>query len=169
MGKRKGVKVEIANRVDGATFAADRLEQAVHRIAIDHGFEAGDVSLAIVSDAEIQELNRAHLQHDWPTDVISFVFEDDLRLEGEIIVSLDTAARVATERNVAVDDELLLYVIHGMLHLVGLDDLDEVAATEMREQEQHYLLAFGVPNADQHILRFLETEPESTDLGGGAA
>ncbi len=49
MGKRKGFKVEIANRVDGATFAADRLEQAVHRIAIDHGFEAGDVSWAIVS------------------------------------------------------------------------------------------------------------------------
>lgn len=160
MDERTGFHVEIADRIQVEGFDPHRLAQAARQIASDHAFADGEISLVIVGDDEIQELNRMHLAHDWPTDVISFVFEAEERLDGEIIVSIETAQTVAEERGVAWQDELLLYVIHGMLHLVGYDDLDDGSAAEMRLKEQHYLMANGVPHAERHAQEFHQTEPD---------
>ena len=63
------------------------------------------------------------MNHDWPTDVLSFVLDDDDgHLEGEVIISADTAAAAAAEVGWPAAAEQLLYVIHGMLHLVGYRD-----------------------------------------------
>ena len=75
-------------------------------------------------------------------------------LEGEIVVSADTAGRSAPEYGWPADDELLLYVIHGVLHLVGFDDTTPQAAVAMRERERFYLEACGVrPPADDAQAR----------------
>ena len=96
-------------------------------------------------------LNRKYLDHDYPTDVLSFVLEEDGgRLDGEIIASSDYATREAEIYKWTAEDEILLYVIHGSLHLVGYDDLDPASKQKMREAERYYLAPFGLtPRYDE--------------------
>ena len=93
--------------------------------------------MAAVDDRTIHQLNRRYLDHDYPTDVLSFVLEEGPgTVEGEIIVSGDTAAASAPGYGWPAQDELLLYVIHGMLHLVGYDDKSPADAARMRQAER---------------------------------
>ena len=139
------MRVEISNRQTSLAFDEQRLHAAIRQIMEDAGVTDGDVSLAIVDDREIHALNRQFLQHDYPTDVLSFLLERDAqRLEGEIIVSAGTASRLAEQVGWPAEDELLLYVIHGALHLVGYDDGDPRSLAEMRAQERRHLGSFGL-------------------------
>ena len=103
-----------------------------------------------MDDQSIHTLNRRYLGHDSPTDVLSFLLEKvDDYLEGEVIVSVQTAAARAPRYGWTTADELLLYTIHGVLHLVGYDDRQARARKRMRERESYYLTQFGVePQAD---------------------
>ena len=132
-----------------------RFHQAAAWVADQFGLKSISASIAIVDDPTIQELNRRHLQHDWPTDVISFVFNAQHReVEGEIIVSADTAQRLCNQAGWQQADEILLYVVHGLLHLAGLDDVDEVQQECMRRYEQQCMQALQVSGADEHIQRW---------------
>jgi probable rRNA maturation factor len=128
----------------------DRMKKAIRAIAADYGWTAGEISVALVSDAEIRAINQTHLAHDYATDVISFdLTEGDEILEGEIIASVETADRESADHHWQGDDELLLYVIHGMLHVVGLRDKSENEILEMRDAESHYLDLLGVRAASE--------------------
>jgi probable rRNA maturation factor len=145
--------IEIAFTNQQTTQAIDetRLTDAARMVLTEEGVAEADLSLAIVDDSTIHDLNRRYLQHDYPTDVISFVLDPGPpRLEGEVIVSADTAAAASTRFGWRFEDELLLYVIHGTLHLVGYDDLTEEAQVRMRAAERRYLLRMGlVPRYDE--------------------
>ena len=122
------------------------LSRVTREILRDHGISRGAISIAIVDDPTIRRLNNQYLQHDYETDVLSFVLEQDPGvglLEGEIIVSFDTATNVAAELNAKPADELLLYVIHGTLHLVGFGDKNDADKLEMRAAERKYMTAAG--------------------------
>jgi probable rRNA maturation factor len=122
-----------------------QLREAVQAIVRDAGVERGSISLAIVDDATIHELNRRHLGHDYVTDVLSFVLESgEGCLEGEVIASLETAARRAPEFGWTAAEELLLYIVHGALHLVGHDDQEPDARRAMRAAERKYLSRSGI-------------------------
>jgi probable rRNA maturation factor len=117
----------------------------VQRVLAGEGIEKAVISIAVVDDPTMHQLNRQYLQHDYPTDVLSFLLEDDDdRIEGEIIISADYAAREAEQFGWSPQDEMLLYVIHGSLHLVGYDDLEPEFKTEMRAKEREYLATFGL-------------------------
>lgn len=137
--------VEIANQQSALAIDEERLRNSAAAILRDAGYAEGSLSLAVVDDPTIHELNVRHLAHDYPTDVLSFALLDEPpRLEGEVIVSADTALTNAAEYGWPAEDELLLYVIHGVLHLAGHRDKadDEVAA--MRAAEARYLRLAGV-------------------------
>ena len=120
-----------------------RMKKAIRSIAGDYGWTDGDISIALMSDPEIQDLNRKHLSHDYATDVISFDLSNNNDfLEGEIIASVETADREAVEHGWQGDDELLFYVIHGMLHIVGLSDKKTKDKKIMRDAERYYLGLF---------------------------
>ena len=119
------------------------------------------LSVSIVDNATIHRLNREHLQHDYPTDVISFQLDfardddapDDapaeLRavgaiIEGEIIASAEMAAEMAATGQWSPIDELTLYVIHGLLHICGYDDLSPEEKTIKRSRERAILNALGL-------------------------
>ena len=122
-----------------------RLKKAVRLVLQDANIRTAEISIAIVSDERMQELNRHYLQHDYPTDVLSFLLNHDeaaQSLEGEIIASSDYAAREAVRYGWSTDDELLLYVIHGCLHLVGYDDTMPAGKQAMRQAEAKYLAQF---------------------------
>jgi probable rRNA maturation factor len=124
-----------------------RLKQAARVVLQGAGIQSGEISIAVVTDARMHELNRQYLQHDYPTDVMSFVLDNNAAtksLDGEIIVSSDYAAREAARYGWTNDDELLLYVIHGCLHLVGHDDTTAAGQAAMRAAEAKYLQQFGL-------------------------
>jgi probable rRNA maturation factor len=122
-----------------------RLMDAARAVLQDSAYSSAAISLAIVDDDAIHALNRRHLEHDWPTDVLSFVLDDDgEHLEGEVILSADTAATAAEELGHSAAEEQLLYVVHGMLHLVGYDDKSDADAQKMRAAEARFLRHLGV-------------------------
>jgi probable rRNA maturation factor len=139
------VQIQFACECDGIHLDEDQARQAIAAILQDAGVRRGSISIAIVDDPQIHELNRRYLDHDYPTDVLSFVLEreGDL-LEGEVVVSADTALRTAQRLNWPAEHELLLYVVHGTLHLAGYDDLDPASKVQMRQQERLVLARAGI-------------------------
>ena len=149
------LQMSVTYNVDTMRDDSDRFRAALRWVASQYGYSSMDVSLAIVDDPTIHELNREHLQHDWPTDVITFVFEQfDEQVEGEIIASADTATRLSQSAGWSPEDELLLYVIHGLLHLAGLDDVEADDQQEMRQAEYRCLLHLQVPGAEDFLNRW---------------
>jgi probable rRNA maturation factor len=136
--------VSLANEQATHAIDAESLVAAATAVLEQSHFDSAQISLAVVDDPTIHELNRRHLNHDWPTDVLSFVLEDrDGHLEGEVIISAETAAAAASEIGWPASTEQLLYVIHGMLHLVGYRDKTELDAQKMRDTERAILARFG--------------------------
>jgi probable rRNA maturation factor len=139
--------IEIADEQSLQAVDHSRLKKAVREVLKEAGVRSGEISIAIVADPRMHELNRQYLNHDYPTDVLSFVLERDEAggtLDGEIVVSADYAAREAKRFDWTTDDELLLYVIHGCLHLVGHDDQTLEGRSAMRAAETKHLAALGL-------------------------
>jgi len=139
------LRVFVAN--EQTTLAVDeaQLQAAVRAVLDESPYATGSVSIAVVDDSAIHQINRQYLQHDYPTDVLSFVLEDQVPfLEGELVVSSDTASRSASEYGWPAASELLLYVIHGALHLVGYRDKQPKETEEMRAQEAKHLRKMGI-------------------------
>lgn len=128
---------------------AEPLESVIDLIVSEAGYDQGSISLAVVDDPTIHRVNRQFLEHDYETDVLSFVLDrHDDYLEGEVIVSYDTALRLAPEIGWTPAEELLLYAIHGALHLIGMDDHSPEDEAEMRLAERKYLRRMGVTPVD---------------------
>ena len=159
-------QLSLANQQSEHAVEDERLLGAARRVLADAEFDSAAISLAVVDDPAIHELNRRFLDHDWPTDVLSFVLDErDGHLEGEVVLSADTAATSARECGWPATDEQLLYVIHGMLHLVGYDDKSEAEAQAMRAAEQFYLRECGVDLPEE--ARVLGDAPASIRRAGG--
>lgn len=152
----------IANEQTTLAVDEDLLRRAVEWIVAEAGIRQATISLAIVDDPTIHRLNREYLQHDYATDVLSFLLEQEAdSLEGEVIVSADTAAERAAEFGWSPHDELLLYVVHGTLHLVGYNDHKPEERQAMRRQERACLAQFGLEH------RFEEETPPALRRGRG--
>jgi probable rRNA maturation factor len=120
--------------------------KAAQLVLEDSSYPAATISIAVVDDPTIHELNVEFLDHDYPTDVLSFVLEEDpAHLEGEIVVSADTALREAAAAHWPPERELLLYVLHGILHLVGYRDKTVATRKKMLAAEARYLELLGIP------------------------
>lgn len=134
-----------------SSWLTDRLGDVVRRLGVD----AVELSIAIVDDAMMSRLHRRHLDDPATTDVLTFDLRDDPfvgapeagllpPVDGELVLCLDEARRRAGERGHSTDRELLLYAVHGLLHLVGYDDQDPEAAARMHAKEDELLEAIGV-------------------------
>lgn len=139
------ISIEIADQQQAMQIDGIRLKEAVESILRDEKIEAAQISLAVVDDPAIRELNNRYLRHDYATDVLSFVLEQSPgRLEGQLVVSAETAVERSRQYGWQPQDELLLYVIHGALHLVGVGDAEPAEREEMRRREALYLSRFGL-------------------------
>ncbi len=155
------------------------LECVICRVLVEQEIDVATISLALVSDEQIHDLNRQFLGHDYPTDVISFRLDEPSATEGqshislsdadknsfdgadaensfeavsqrtatgllgELVVSYETATREASLHGWTPQAELLLYVVHGLLHLCGYDDLTDEARPVMRSRERELLAIWG--------------------------
>lgn len=127
-------------------FAA--LKDAARVVLEGEGVREAAVTLAFVDDPHIHRLNKQFLNHDAPTDVLTFPSSAPgaKKLEGDVVIGYQTAEEYAADRGHAVGPELVLYVVHGCLHLCGYTDTDPRGAAEMRRKEREYLGKLGVPD-----------------------
>lgn len=140
----------VSIHVNQDSFAIDRARLREVVRAVLEGEKEGDyeISLAFVDNPTIHALNKRYLNHDEPTDVLSFPLSDPgaKKLSGELVIGVEVAQQQAAEHGHDVQAELALYIIHGLLHLCGYDDKTDAAAKEMRARERHYLAALGLPD-----------------------
>ncbi len=94
----------------------------IKQVAADHGRRIGEVGYMFVSDEKILEVNNEYLGHDYYTDVITFDYDEDDVINGDIVISLDTVRSNAEMFHKSYEDELHRVIIHGILHLCGIND-----------------------------------------------
>ena len=153
--------IDIADEQSVIDVDSARMRLAVEHILHEASIDRAQVSVAVVDDPTIHKLNRDYLEHDYATDVLSFVLErSPEHLEGQVVVSADTARREADCYGWPPEDELLLYVIHGALHLVGHDDTTPSSRAQMREEEKIHLGHFGLVPHWTEKPTSQQTEPE---------
>ncbi len=135
----------VTNQQSALPIDPARIKRAVRTVLGEKGIGRGRVGVAVVDDDAIAELHQRYLQDPEPTDVLSFPLGvGPGYIEGEIVVSAERAAAVAPQYGWTAQDELLLYVIHGALHLVGYDDTTPRRRAEMRRRQRICLAQLGV-------------------------
>ena len=91
-------------------------------MAADYGRKVGDIGYLFCDDEKILEVNREYLQHDYYTDIITFDYDEDDIISGDLVISLDTVRSNAELFNKTYEEELYRVIIHGILHLCGIND-----------------------------------------------
>jgi probable rRNA maturation factor len=139
--------VRIALRSGEVPKVEAKVRKAIRAALRRHGVVRARISVALVNDAAMARLNRDHLGHNGPTDVLSFDLRDEASekkaIDGEIVMSVDMAMKQARERGHAVEAELALYAVHGTLHLLGYDDRRKADAARMHAMEDEVLSSIG--------------------------
>ena len=108
-----------AGALPGAPLAL--IARAVYRTLAAEGTSSGELSIALLADAEMKELNRRYLERDGPTDVLAFSLGGDDDVVGDVYVGFEQAKRQASELGIPLDEELARLAIHGTLHVLGHD------------------------------------------------
>ena len=112
----------------------------IHTVAKTHGKNIGEISYLFCNDKKILEINRQYLQHDYYTDIITFDYSEESTISGDIFISLETVLSNSQKYNTPFIQELYRVIIHGILHLCGMQDDSEEKEKEMREAEDRALL-----------------------------
>ena len=145
--KKEKFLLEILDVQEAMIVNLEKVRSVCERILDDSGIRSGKISVVLVDGKTIQQYNRDFLQHDYPTDTISFPIEDRRNegyLEGDVLVCPEMAMERAKEFDWTAEEEFLLYVVHGMLHLCGFDDTTPKQQATMQEKEREYLATLGI-------------------------
>lgn len=126
----------------GPKFHRVLLYRLASRILKEEHCSARNITIVLVDDNFLLNLNRKFLQHDYKTDVISFDLGEEGVIEGEIYVSVDRARVQAKRYKVKTEMEVLRLIIHGILHLTGWDDKTRSQKLKMRRRENEYISWF---------------------------
>ena len=117
----------------------------VRRVAAGYGKRVGEVAYIFCDDEKILEVNRQYLNHDYYTDIITFDYSNRRRISGDMVISLDTVRTNAEQFAKSYDSELLRVIIHGVLHLCGINDKGP-GEREIMEQHENEALAIVPSN-----------------------
>lgn len=111
----------------------------IKKVAELHGKKVGDLSYLFCSDDHILEVNKEYLQHDYYTDIITFDYTEGDVISGDIVISVDTIATNAEKFNTSFESEFFRVVIHGVLHLCGINDKGPGEREIMEQHEDEAL------------------------------
>ncbi len=130
----------------------EKINRVLQTLLEDERVVDAEISLALVDNPTLRELNVQYLGHDYDTDVLSFLLEEEQfdetdptkrgagkKIDGELIISTDMACHMALEYSWSAENEMLLYIVHGTLHLLGYDDLTDQERPIMRQREKEVL------------------------------
>ncbi len=110
----EGVKVPVLKRREASSW--------IRSVAAKYGKKCGEIAYIFCDDEKILEVNRTYLQHDYYTDVITFDYSEGNVISGDIFISLDTVKSNAAQYGQAYETEIYRIIIHGILHLCGIND-----------------------------------------------
>ncbi|MEO1994765.1 MAG: rRNA maturation RNase YbeY [Planctomycetaceae bacterium] len=170
-------QIDIADRQDCLPIDQSHLRRVAESVLRDESVTNAQLSIALVDGPSMRELNRAYLDHDYDTDVLSFDLSDAVSahigenasqqtgrsIEGEIVISSEMAAQVAAGFDWSPQDEVVLYLVHGLLHLVGYDDSTVEQKAVMRTRERELLKGWNLSP------RYSDPHPSAGDEVGGRA
>lgn len=111
----------------------------IRAVAATHGRKVGELGYMFVSDERILEVNREYLGHDYYTDVITFDYDEGNVVNGDVVISLDTVRSNAEQLGKEYEEELRRVIIHGVLHLCGINDKGPGEREIMEEAENKAL------------------------------
>ena len=133
----------ISYQTDGIKMPAIKKRETtawIKAVASSYEKKVGEIAYIFCSDEKILEVNKEYLQHDYYTDIISFDYCEDNVISGDIFISLDTVKSNSEQFNTSYNDELHRTIIHGILHLCGINDKGE-GEREIMEAEENKALA----------------------------
>ena len=108
------------------------------------GFDLNQLQIIFVSEEYIHEVNKQFLTHDYSTDIITFGYSENRKqIEGEIYISVDDAAMNARKYKVETNNEIIRLIIHGILHLLGFDDMNKEDKKVMKREENRLVKLFS--------------------------
>lgn len=132
----------------------DTVRKAVYKVGELYELDNAEVSITFTDNEHIHEINRTYRKVDRPTDVISFALNegDEPEIEGgapinvlgDIIISVEKAIEQAKEYGHSVEREIAFLTVHGMLHLLGYDHIEEADRKEMRHEEDFVMDKLGI-------------------------
>ena len=108
-------------------------------IALDFKKKIGNISIIFTSDEYLLDINKKYLNHDYYTDIITFNYNEENVVSGDLFISLDRIKENSILQNQAFDEEVIRIIIHGFLHLNGINDKSVIEKTEMTKFENLYL------------------------------
>ncbi|MBO5015347.1 MAG: rRNA maturation RNase YbeY [Bacteroides sp.] len=111
----------------------------IKKVAATYGKKVGEIAYIFCSDEKILEVNRQYLEHDYYTDIITFDYTEGNRIGGDLFISLDTVRTNAEQFNQPYERELYRVIIHGILHLCGINDKGPGEREIMEEAENKAL------------------------------
>ena len=132
------ILINIFNESSRKKIPRKKIISSLEKLFIAESYKEATINLIFLDDEAIKELNKKYLNHDYSTDVISFCLEEE-PLEGEVYISVETAESNSIEYNTKFTDELTRYAIHGVLHIIGYDDISLEDREKMRILEDKYL------------------------------
>jgi rRNA maturation RNase YbeY len=106
---------------------------------INHYKKLGDINIIFCSDKYLLKINKQYLNHNYYTDVITFNYNNQNKINGDIFISIDTVKQNSITFNTNFDNEILRVIIHGILHLIGYNDKTKKEQKLMREKENELL------------------------------
>ena len=132
----------ISYQTDGVKMPAIKRRETtawIKKVAASHGRKVGDIAYIFCNDEKILEVNRQYLQHDYYTDIITFDYDEDDVISGDLFISLDTVRTNAEQVGATYEEELHRVIIHGILHLCGINDKGPGEREIMEENENQAL------------------------------
>lgn len=120
----------------------DKVRKWIVKVADNYGFSVVKLNYCFCDDDYILETNRKFLQHDYFTDIITFDYTNHDRISGDMVISLDTVASNALSVGESYEHELLRVIIHGVLHLCGINDKGPGEREIMEAAENQALTSF---------------------------
>lgn len=120
-----------------------KVSEWIKTIAASYNKKIADISYIFCSDKRILEINREYLQHDYYTDIITFDYSEGNTIAGDIFISIDTVKSNSIQYETDFIEELHRVIIHGILHLCGINDKTEAEQAEMTMNENKALEIFN--------------------------
>ena len=132
------------HEIERTEFTARELEDWIKRVEVSLKVPVREIQYVFCNDEYLYEMNMLYLNHDTYTDIITFDYGDGAVLHGDIFISVDRVAENAKDLGIAVKEELLRVMAHGLLHMIGLKDKTEKEKTRMRAEEEVLMKLFHV-------------------------
>jgi probable rRNA maturation factor len=120
-------------------FPKNTIKNWIKSVIQSNNFKIGSISYIFCADDYILQVNKEYLNHDYFTDIISFNYNENKTISGDLFISVDTVKTNAQEYGVTFDKELYRVMIHGVLHLLGFDDITDELQQEMTQKEDEAL------------------------------